>query len=35
MLAQGVLELPQGRIAAFDQADRARQGADVPGPKGV
>jgi len=34
-LAQGVLELTQGRIATFDQADRTRQGADVPGPKTV
>jgi hypothetical protein len=35
VLAQGVLQLPQGRITAFDQADRTRQGADVPGPKAV
>jgi hypothetical protein len=35
VLPQSVLQLTQGRIAAFDQADRTRQGADVPGPKAV
>jgi hypothetical protein len=35
VFAQGILEVTQGRIAAFDQANRPRQGADIAGPKAV